>query len=284
MLGNIKKTILDILIYTVGGFIYSSAVTLFITPNEISPGGITGVATALSFVSGIPSGLLLFLFNLPLLILGFVKLGGVFIFKTAIASVIVSLTLTVTEFVLPVPEVDKILSAIFGGIIMGFGISLIMLRGATTGGVDIIAKLVNRHHRHLTVGRIILILDFAVILFATFVYKNIESALYSTVVIYTTSFMLDLMLYGSDKGKLIYIVTTNEKLLCYKINNEMNRGVTIISAKGGYTGEEKTLLLCTVRRHEVSALYGIIDEVDPTAFVVVAEVGEIMGEGFKAIK
>ncbi len=284
MLGNVKKTVLDILIYTVGGFVYSSAVTLFITPNEISPGGITGVATALSSVSGIPSGMLLFVFNLPLLILGFVKLGGVFIFKTAIASVIVSLTLTITEFVLPVPRVDKILSAIFGGIIMGFGISLIMLRGATTGGVDIIAKLVNRKHRHLTVGRIILILDFAVIAFATFVYKNIESALYSSVVIYATSFMLDLMLYGSDKGKLIYIVTTKERQICQKINNEMSRGVTVISAKGGYTGEDKTLLLCTLRRHEVSALYEIIDKADPAAFVVVAEAGEIIGEGFKSIE
>lgn len=283
MLGNIKKTILDIIIYTVGGFIYSCAVTIFITPNEISPGGITGVATALSFVSGIPSGVLLLLFNLPLLVLGLVKLGGVFIFKTTIASVIVSFTLTVAEFVMPTPSVDKILSAIFGGIIMGFGISLIMLRGATTGGVDIIAKLVNRKHRHLTVGRIILILDFAVIVFATFVYKNIESALYSTVVIYTTSFMLDLMLYGSDKGKLIYIVTTKENELCKKINNEINRGVTVISAKGGYTREDKTLLLCTVRRHEVSALYAVIDEVDKTAFVIVAEAGEIMGEGFKSI-
>ena len=284
MLGNIKKTILDILIYTVGGFIYSSAVTLFITPNEISPGGITGIATALSSVLNVSSGILLFFFNLPILILGFVKFGGFFLVKTAIASVIVSITLTITDFVLPIPEVDKILASIFGGIIMGVGISFIMLRGATTGGVDIIAKLINRKHKHWTVGRIILILDFAVITFATFVYRNIESALYSTVVIYATSFMLDLMLYGSDKGKLIYIVTTKERQICERINNEMGRGVTLISAKGGYTGEDKTLLLCTLRRHEVSAIYKIIDEVDAAAFVVVAEVGEIMGEGFKSIK
>lgn len=284
MLGNIKKTILDILIYTVGGFIYSSAVTLFITPNEISPGGITGVATALSSVLNVPSGILLFFLNLPILILGFVKFGGFFLIKTAIASVIVSVTLTITDFILPIPKVDKILASIFGGIIMGVGISFIMLRGATTGGVDIIAKLINQKHKHLTVGRIILILDFAVITFATVVYKNIESALYSTVVIYATSFMLDLMLYGADKGKLIYIVTTKEKQICQKINNEMGRGVTLISAKGGYTGEDKTLLFCTLRRHEVSALYQIINEVDAAAFVIVAEVGEIMGEGFKSIK
>ena len=278
---NFKKTFLDLLSFTVGSIIYSSAITLFITPNEISPGGITGIATALSSVSTVPSGILLFLINLPILLLGFVKFGGVFIFKTFIASTIMSLCLTFTDLILPAFQVDTILAALFGGIAMGFGISLIIMRGATTGGVDIIAKLINKKFRHFTVGKIILCMDVLVIVFAAVVYKNIESALYSAVTVYSTSFVLDLMLYGSDKGKLLFIITDKEKQICQKINTVLQRGATILSAKGGYTGKERTILFCTVRRHEVSMLYDIIDTYDPTAFVVVSEVGEIIGEGFK---
>lgn len=280
---NIKKWIADLFFWVFGCFVYSSAVTMFVASNEISPGGITGIATALGFYFKIPSGILLFIFNIPILVLGFLKFGGIFILKTSIVSGIMSVTLTITDITLPNFNIDLILASIFGGILMGIGISVIMLRGATTGGIDIIAKLINRKHRHLTFGRLILLMDGVVILFAAIIYQNIESALYSVIAMYATSYIMDVILYGSDKGKLIYVVTNHPEEICKGIAKNLKRGVTVVSAKGGYTGLERTLLLCTVRRHEVSALYEIINKYDEKSFIIVADAGEIIGEGFKNI-
>lgn len=280
---SLKAILTDLLFYFLGSVIYSSAVTLFIEGNEISPGGLTGIATALNFLFSLPSGITLFLLNIPILILGLVKFGGIFIIRTAVATILVSVSLTFTELILPSFNIDRILAAVFGGILMGLGLSLVMLRGATTGGVDIIAKLINRRFRHFTVGRIILIIDSAVIAFAALAYRNIESVLYSVISLYAASLMMDTMLYGADKGKLIYIVTEKRQDICRDINYELRRGVTVVGAMGGYTGNEKWLLLCTVRRHEVVAVYDILKEHDPTAFVVVSDAGEIIGEGFKAL-
>lgn len=275
------KLCVDFLFYLVGCFIYSLAVTTLISANEISPGGITGISTVLNYLFSLPLGLTLLALNIPILILGFIKFGGIFIIKTSIVTVIASISLTVTDALLPAFKVDKILAAIFGGILMGLGLSLVMLRGATTGGIDILAKLINRRFRHLTVGKLILIMDVVIITIAAFVYKNIESALYSAVSMYATSIVMDSLLYGSDTGKLIYIVTGFESQVCRDINHNLRRGVTVISARGGYTGKERSLLLCTVRRHEVSAVYDILDKYDKNAFVIVADAGEIVGEGFK---
>ena len=276
-----KKWIKDLLGYILGALIYSSAVTMFISGNEISPGGITGISTSINHLTGFPSGLLLLILNIPILIIGFIKFGGIFILKTAVATVIISASLTVTDFILPVFSIDKILAAVFGGILMGLGLSIIMLRGATSGGVDIVAKLINRKFRHFTVGRIILIMDAVVIAIAVLAYRNIESALYSVVSLYASSRVMDIMLYGGDKGKIIYIVTDKPKEICSSISHKLRRGVTILNATGGYTGKEHSLLMCTVRRYEVSAVYSIIEENDSRAFITVSDAGEIIGEGFK---
>ena len=281
-MNNIRKTVFDIIWFFIGAFIYSSAVTMFITSNEISPGGFTGIATLINYLFSLPSGIVLLLLNIPVLILGFLKFGGIFIVKTAMATSIVSFALTVTDAILPSFHIDKILASIFGGILMGLGLSLILLRGATTGGVDILAKLINRRFRHLTVGRVILIMDAAVVALSAIIYGNIETALYSSVSLYASSVIMDKMLYGGDKGKLIYIVSLKYKEICKEINSTLKRGVTVLSARGGYTDEERQLLLCVVRVHEVSAVYSILDKIDKSAFIIVADAGEIVGEGFKA--
>lgn len=274
----------DMLFFCIGSFLYASAVTVFISGNEISPGGFTGIATALNHLTGIPSGITLFLLNIPVLILGLIKFGGIFIIKTAVVTVITSVCLTVTDIFLPVFQIDKILAAVFGGMFVGLGISLIMLRGGTSGGVDIIAKLINKKHRHLTVGRLILIMDAFVIMFAVAVYGNIESALYSVVAMFVSSRVMDTLLYGADKGKTLFIVTQKGSEICSQIGTKLRRGVTVIKAQGGYSRREQELLICTVRRHEVSAAYAVIEEIDPKAFITVNDAGEIIGEGFKAFE
>ena len=281
---KLKSIITDLIFFILGCFIYSASVTMFISSNEISPGGFTGIATVINYLFKIPSGIMLLILNIPVLILGLIKFGGMFVIKTSFVTVLASFSLTVTDLLLPIFKIDKILAAVFGGILMGLGLSLVLLRGATTGGVDILAKLINKKFRHLTVGRIILIMDALVIAFAAFVYKNVESALYSVIALYSSTYIMDAMLYGADKGKIIYIVTEFPEEVCRDINNNLGRGVTMLSAKGGYTGKERSMLLCTVRRHEVSYVFDIIENRDSSAFIVVSDAGEIIGEGFKALK
>lgn len=271
----------DMLWYLLGSAIYSVAVTVFISANEISPGGLTGIAELIRYSTGIPAGITLMALNLPILILGLIKFGGVFIIKTFIATAFVSFTLTLSELVVPAAQVDRILASVFGGVLMGLGLSLVMHHGATTGGVDIVAKLVNRRVPHFTVGKLILMFDGLVILLATVVYRNVESALYSVVSLYVSSRLMDTVLYGADKGKIIYIISSAPDSIIKAINSTLRRGVTVLQASGGYTGQPYRMLMCTVRRHEVSEVYRIIKECDSKAFTVVSDAGEIIGEGFK---
>ena len=189
----------DLVVYILGGIIYSVAVLLFLSANEISPGGITGIATVFNYLFMLPIGTVMFLLNIPILIIGFMKLGGLFILKTTVATVIISIILDFVEAFLPAVKVDPILAAVFGGLLMGLGVSMFMLRGATTGGVDIIAKLINRRFPHITVGRLMLLSDAVVVALSAFAYKNVESALYSVIALYASSRVIDMMLYGADK-------------------------------------------------------------------------------------
>lgn len=281
---RIFKSFIDILIIAIGSFLYAIAVSAIIDANMLSAGGVTGISTLIHHFSGIPSGLLVFVINIPIIILGIVKLGGRFIVKTAIATIFVSISLEITERFVPTYKTDDILAALFGGIIMGLGLSLVFMRGGTTGGVDIIAKVINRRFRHLTVGRVLLTMDGIVILLTAFAYKNIETALYSVIAIFVSSKVMDTLLYGSDKGKIIYIVTSCPEEISKQIIEQVGRGVTMLSAKGAYTGKERQMLMCTVRLNEVSAVYSVVNELDKNAFIVVGEAGEIIGEGFKSIQ
>ena len=279
---KIGSYIYDIFIYVLGTAFSAVGINFFLSANEISPGGLAGISTALNFMFGIPSGVILFALNIPVLIIGYKVLGGFFILKTAFASVSLSVLLDVSAKLLPVIIMDKILASVFGGIILGLGMSLVMLRGATTGGVDIIAKLINKKFPQLSIGRIILLFDGIVILFAAAAYKNIQSALYSIIAMYASTKIIDAMIYGADKGKIIYAVTNEYKKVSSAINERLRRGVTLLPASGGYTGEARIMVMCTVRRHETSAVCSIIKEFDKNAFVVICDAGEVIGEGFKS--
>lgn len=281
MKSNIKKIFVDIFYFFAGAIIYSVSVNTFLSPNGISPGGFTGVAAVVNHITNIPTGTMLFVFNIPVLVLGFVKMGGVFILKTAFVTVLVSLSLDISTWFLPTLQTEGILASMFGGVLMGIGLSLILLRGATTGGIDIIAKLINKKRRHLSVGKIILMADGVVIFLNAIVYKNAESALYSIIAMYMGTRIMDVLLYGADKGKIIYIITSLPDKICNEINHTIRRGVTKLAVTGGYTGESRTMLMCTVRVHEVSSIYDVVKEYDNRAFMVVSDAGEIVGEGFK---
>lgn len=276
-----KQFVFDLIYYIIGSGIYSFSVIYFLSANEISPGGVTGIATILNYLFGVPIGTLVLLLNIPILILGLIKFGKGFIVKTAIATVTVSIILDFFEVFLRGGKIDLILAAVFGGMLTGLGLSLVMLRGATTGGVDIIAKTIQLKFPHISVGRLILIVDAVVVALSAIVYRNTQSALYSVVSLYSSSKIMDLMLYGADKGKIIYIITTQPQDIVHRITTLVKRGITIIDVVGGYSGESKKMIMCTVRRNEVHEVYKHVGQCDNKAFIVVAEAGEILGEGFK---
>lgn len=278
---KILEYLTDLFFYTAGGFIYAVAVLLFLSGNEISPGGITGIATILNYLFLLPVGTVVFILNIPLLVVGFIKFGGIFIVKTAVATLVMSLTLDISGVFLPTLKLDPVLASVFGGLLMGLGLSFFMLRGATTGGSDIVAMLINRRSPHLTVGRMMLLVDAVIVVGSAFVYRNIESALYSVIALYAQSKIMDIILYGADKGKIIYVITDKPEAMSEQIMSLVSRGITAINVTGAYTGNSKKMLMCTVRRNEVSAVCGLIRKNDPGAFVVIADAGEIYGEGFK---
>lgn len=276
-----KSFIIDLLLYLVGSIIYSLAIPTFISPSHISPGGFTGVALIFNFLIKVPVGLTLLILNIPLMLAAYKKLGLYFILRSCAITVLVSFFLYVSERLIPPFNGDVILSAIFGGILIGTGLGLIMIRGGTTGGVDIIAKLINLKFPHISVGRVILLFDGLVVLISAVCYKNFSGMLYSAIAIYVTSITLDFVLYGGDKGKLVYVISENGNAIATEILNGISRGVTKINATGAYTGKNKKILMCAVRRQEVSLIRNIVKKLDPNAFVIVCEAGEIMGLGFK---
>jgi len=281
MINKLKIYLTDTLFYLIGSMIYAVAVTVFLTPSAISPGGLTGIATILNELVGFPSGVTLFCLNVPIIVLGFVKLGGMFIVRTAVATTVVSAMIDLSTLIIPEFEGDPIMAGLFGGILMGAGLGFIMLRGATTGGTDIIAKLVNRRWPHLTLGRLMLAMDVLVIGLNAVVYGSFESALYSIAAMYVSSKVMDTLLYGGDQGKLIYCISERSGDICAAINERLERGVSKIGVIGGYTGKERMMLMCAVRRHEVAAVTRIISEFDRSAFTIITDAGEIIGEGFK---
>ena len=278
---KIKNIVIDSLYYILGSIIYSIAIPVFISPAHISPGGFTGVALIFNFLFSIPTGFLIFIFNIPVFLIGYKKIGQSFILKTAVVTFLISLFLDVSErYVMPFGG-DKILSAVFGGIFIGLGLGIILLRGATTGGVDIIAKLINDKKPHFSIGRIILISDITVVTLSVVCYRDFSGALYSVITIYITSIVLDGVLYGGNKGKFIFVISEKGDSISESILKNVGRGVTLVEGMGAYTKGKRTVLMCAIRRQEIAVFYTTVKSVDENAFIIVCDAGEIDGNGFK---
>lgn len=271
----------DGLAYLTGSVLYALSVNLFSAPNQIAPGGVTGVATLINYLTGLPIGILIFIINIPLLIAAWKFIGRGYTVRTAIATVLTSLVIDITApFITPFHG-DKMLVAVFGGVLAGAGLGLIYMRGATTGGSEVVAGLLERKWPHIPIGRLILLVDAVVVALSMVVYKQLESALYAMVLIYVSASLLDVMVYGRNKGKMLFIMTDHEQEIAQGILTTLHRGVTMLNATGAYTGREKRVLLCAVRPQEVYSLRLLIKSLDPDAFVVITATDEVNGEGFR---
>ena len=264
-----------------GSAIFALGFDLFLLPNQINIGGVSGVAMLLTTLVGRGSvGLFSLMINIPLFLLGGHHLGKKFFFGSLVGALACSVFLDLFAL-LSVPQTDVMLAALYGGILSGVGIGLVFLGGASTGGTDIVAKLLRRRFRTLPLGRLMLAVDLVVITLTGVVYHDISKALYSAVPLYVSSVVMDGLIYGLDYSTVALIISDEFSAMTAAIEEKLDRGVTILDGQGGYSGERKQVLLCAIRRRQVPQLKDLVREIDPAAFVILQEAHQVLGEGFR---
>ncbi len=281
---NIQKSVRNLVLILIGSVVYSAGVALFLDPHGIAPGGLTGIAIMINHFLSWDTGLLVLIMNIPLLIIGWVKFGYRFVISTITATVLSSGLITLFSQLLrdslPVTS-DLLLSALAGGLLMGVGMGLIFRVGATTGGTDIIIKLLRQKLRHITSGTISNMIDAVIILIVAIAYRDIEIALYSVLAAGVIAYVLNLVLYGPDNASLVYIVSNREEEITSRLLNEIGVGVTRVYGEGGFTNQKKNVILCVTKKRVFPEVKAIVREVDPDAFMICSSASEIYGEGFK---
>lgn len=270
----------DYALIVIGCLLVALSINMLLEPNKIAPGGVSGVGIVLYHLFGFPVGTTMLVLNVPLFILGIRNLGGSFGARTLFATVIVSGIIDFTTF-LPVITEDPLLASLYGGAIMGVGLGLVFRSGATTGGTDLAAKILHRFIPFFTLGQLLLFIDFAVIVFAAVVFKNYDLALYAMVTMFVASQIIDGLLEGVNFAKAIFIISSKSQFIAERILKDLDRGVTGLDGKGMYTGQDKMVLLCVLPRGEIPALKAIVSEIDKDAFIILTDVREVLGEGFK---
>lgn len=282
---RIKNILLDAVFLILGSAIFAISVSVFTAPNNIAPGGVTGVATLINFIFGTPIGILSFLINVPIFIWAILEIGFKMVLKSLIAVVISSVFIDLFSGLLPAYHGDMILVSIFGGALEGLGLALTFVRGATTGGTDMLARVLGLRFPHLSMGKLMLILDGVIVVISAFVYRRIENAMYACIVIFVSTKIIDTILYGIDAGtgRLFFVMSPKVREMGDRIIKDMDRTVTYLDSKGGYSQIPGETLLCVVRRFEVYQIQNIIRDVDRSAFVIVGDAGDITGEGFRPI-
>lgn len=283
--GNRRKDLfLDVLYDIVGCSIFSASIQCFSSPNNIAPGGVSGLSILIQYVTGIPISLMSFALNIPLLLLAWRFLGKRFTLRTLRTVVIMTGTLALAQRIVVPYHGEMILAALFGGVMEGIGLGVVFMRGSTTGGTDIASRLIQLRYPHISIGRLMLLVDGCVLMASAVVYRNIENALYGMVTIFASTRIIDSILYGLDTGKALLVVSDHADTIAGEISTHLDRGSTILSARGSYTGQDKPVLLCAVRKNQYHRLKQIVYLVDPTAFVLALDASEVIGEGFRSHK
>ncbi len=282
---DVKRIVIDVIYYTIGSLLYAVSVNCFSAPNHIAPGGLTGIATMIHYVvPRAPIGLTILVLNVPLLVTAWLCISRTFTARTMLCTALSTVVMDALAPFLPMYQGDMFLVSVMGGVFSGVGLGLIFLRGGSTGGTEVVARLLERRFPYVPVGRLMLIVDAVVIVASVFVFSNIESAMYAVVLTFVASTLIDALVYGGVGGKLVLIFSKQQEEITAAVLKTINRGVTKLRSRGGYTGEDSEVLLCAVRRTQVYALRQLVAKLDPSAFIVIASAEEVLGQGFQAIQ
>jgi uncharacterized membrane-anchored protein YitT (DUF2179 family) len=276
-----KRIFIDYLGITAGSFLIALALTVFLVPNKIAAGGVSGLATVIYYLTSFPIGITMLVINIPLFLAGIKIMGMSFGIRTIYGIVSLSVFTDLLQPHMTALTDDLLLASIYGGVVGGVGLGIVFRSRGTTGGTDLIASLIN-YFTGITVGEGLLIADGVVVALAG-VFFNLEVALYAAVTIFITSQTIDVVQEGLNFKKGVLIISDKAEKINQMVVNDLNRGITEFEAKGGYTGDRKRVLLCIISRSEVSELKKAVSQIDQEAFVIISNVHEVLGEGFTEI-
>ncbi|MBQ5824468.1 MAG: YitT family protein [Clostridia bacterium] len=280
-----KKKALDLIadnvVWIIGCTLYAAAINFFNVPNQISQGGFSGLAIVINHVTSLPVGAVNLALNIPILLIALKFIGKKFVLKTLWVTVLLSVIIDLVALIPYEYTADTLLASIFSGALLGAGVALVAARGSTTGGTDVLSKLLRLVFPHMSYGKLVMFSDMVVIAISAIVFRSIESALYAAVVIFVSSRVIDYILYGMSKSKMLMVVTDHADRISQELVNSSPRGVSIVPAKGAFTGQDKNMLICVLRSNEVAPAIKLIKSIDPNTFTIITEANEIIGKGFK---
>ena len=275
-----KKFVKQIIGTIIGSFLIAAGVSLFLLPNKLSSGGLSGIATITYYLFNAPMGVVILILNIPLFLLAVYKIGKRFFIKSLVGTISLSLFIDLLERV-PSLTSDRLLASIYGGIIIGIGTAIIFKMDSSTGGSDLITLLARAYKPMIKVGQLITVIDTAVIILNVIFLKEVEIGLYSAISIFIVGKMVDIIFEGVDFTKLLIIISDKNEEIAKQIGDKVERGSTGLVGKGMYKQDEKLVLLCAAQRGDIAKIKTIVNKIDKNSFVVVANAREVLGLGFK---
>lgn len=268
---------------TLGCILYAAGVTLFLDPNELASGGVSGIAIIVSsFIDIFPVGVWIVLINIPIMIAGVVKLGWKILFPTFFALAVSSGAMTLFEYFIPPVTQNALLACAGGAVLASAGIGLVFRGGATTAGTDIIVKLLKLKFKHISTGAIFLFADGLVCLASGIAFGDIDKALYAGIAVFIQMNVLNMVLYGSDEARMVYIISRNDEAIAKRLLEEIDAGATYLYGNGAYTGQDRKVLMCVLKMRSLPEAREIVRQEDSDAFMIVTKATSVFGEGFKS--
>jgi uncharacterized membrane-anchored protein YitT (DUF2179 family) len=285
MKSKFRQNFFDFFLIVIGSAIMGIAYNLFLIPHRIVPGGVSGLSIILNYLLNTPVGLVVIIFNVPLFVLGIKTLGRTYGLKSLIGIILSSLFIDFFTYIVRTPSAtnNPILAAVYGGVLLGSGLGIVFRGQGSTGGSDIIGQVLNRY-TNLSIGMGILVTDFVIISLAGIVFHKIEAALYGYLTLFISSKVIDLISEGWSFTRAVYIISDKATEISERIIEKLGRGVTRLYGKGEYTEKERDVLLCVLTKREIPMIRNLVKEIDPKAFVIISDVYEVLGKGFKPRK
>ena len=277
---KVSKEIGWMLLTAVGSTLFALGFAWFLIPNDINTGGISGLAMVLRELTGLGSvGTLSILMNIPLFLVGGMKIGKRFFVGSFIGMIVSSAMIDVFSLV-PFSTPEPLIGGLYGGVLCGAGLGLVFLSGASTGGSDILVRLMKKKYRNLPIGAISMMFDAMVVLLTGLVFRDISKALYSGVVVFVSGQVIDAIVYRFDYSRMALIISKEHKAIAAAIGEKLDRGATYLHGAGSYTGKDMEVVLAVVRKGQLAELKELVMEIDPGAFVIVQEAHQVLGDGF----
>lgn len=279
-----SELIRNILMIFFGSTLFALGFDLFLEPSGISCGGVSGIAMLVVYTTQskwLTVGLLSAMINIPLFFFGYKQIGKYFFFGSMFGMLISSIGFDLFARILPVVTMDPLVAAIFGGITIGVGLGVVFLAGASTGGADIVARLLKLKLRNFPIGKLMLCMDLAIAVATGVVYRQFTNTLYSIVTLYLSSIMLDKVVYGFDYAKVALIISDKYEEIAAAIDARLDRGVTLLQGQGFYKRNDKYVLLSAVKRKQLAQLKELVMTIDPAAFIILQDAQQVLGDGFK---